>query len=157
MTAAVVLGDRNVREEAPCLAGVVALVEDAIVAEQEVVPVIRVEDDLVVVHVHLRAALPLRRCPCRAAVGAAREVGRDRIDVTGTVRIEEQLGVVLAGAGGEPAHGRRSRRCGRAVRATAPSRAAATPSAATTASTTLARGVAAEARPRRTCIGRAIE
>ena len=94
---AVELRDGQVREETPRRALVVRFVEPAVVAEQDVVAVRRIELDRVMVHVHA-GALDRRRLPGLPTVGAPLDVDVHRPDPVGAIRVHENLVVVLRAA-----------------------------------------------------------
>ncbi len=89
----VVLRQRQVGEVPPRLHAVVGLVDAAVVGEDDVVLVGRVEHDVVVIDVHARHR---HRLPGLAAVGAAVDVGLQRPDGLGVVSVDVDL-VVVAG------------------------------------------------------------
>ena len=92
---------------------VVRLVEPAVVGEQHVAAVGRVERQVVMVDVDVHAVaavvLPVRALPGLAAVRAALDVHVHRVDRVGPVRIDEDLVVVLRAAAAIPVVGRRPR------------------------------------------------
>src|SRR4029453_11793939 len=102
--ATVVRRDRKVRKEAPRLAVVVRFVQTAVVANQNVIRIVRIERDVVMIDVHVERALPLAEprgallapdvAPRPAGILAPLEVrahGPDRVRLP---RVHENFAVV---------------------------------------------------------------
>ena len=104
---AVVLRDRQAREEPERRALVVGLVDAAVVADQDVIPIGRIELDDVVIDVHA-GLFPVGLPPRLAAVRAAIEIGVHRPDRVGPMRIDEDLLVVRGAAAAIPVARRRA-------------------------------------------------
>ena len=114
----VVLRDGQIREEPPRLAVVVRLVDAAVVADQNVVRVARIERHVVVIDMHVERALALSepgcalldadRAPRLAAVLAPIEIRIHRPDGVGVARIDEDLGIVGGPSASVPADARQA-------------------------------------------------
>ena len=85
------LGQRQVGEEVPVLAEVMSLVQPAVVAEDQMLGVVRVEGDRVMVHVHALRGEP---APRLAPVVGHLDEGVERVDAVEAVRVGVELVVV---------------------------------------------------------------
>ena len=181
---AVELRNRQVGEEPPRRAFVVRFVQPAVVGQEHVAPVRRIERQVVVINMDVETiaavVLPVGASPRLAAVGAALHIDVHRVDRVGPVRVDEDLVVVLRAAAAVPVvDGRRSSRCrlrrgaGRtlcrsAAGAACPSAGRrrglrsgrwrrGSPAASGRAATARRRWHVADARPRRAAVIRAVE
>src|SRR6185503_19303952 len=99
---AVVLRHRQAGEETERLAEIVRLVDAAVVADEDVIRVGRIEADDVVIDVHAGLVLEAGLLPGLAAVLTPVEIGVHRPDRVGAVRVDEDLLVVGRAAAAVP-------------------------------------------------------
>src|SRR5262245_31318319 len=109
----VILRDRYTRDASERGTFVVRFVEPAVVADQKVSLIARIEFDDVMIDVH-PGLFPVGLPPGLAAVCAAIEIGVDRVDGVWPIRIDEDLLVVRRAAAAVPV----TRRFGRCRRGT---------------------------------------